>query len=102
MLVRSQLSWGVRWQHNPTMRTVTSDSSDPIVIRHYRTQFEAEWARVVLEVAGIPCVLLSASYSEVQEPVRLAVRRDYYAAAEAVLSDEESPDGKDGVEPPAI
>jgi hypothetical protein len=71
------------------MRTFTSDSSDPIVIRAYRTQYDAEWARVILEAEGIPCVLLSATYSEIRDTIRLAVRRDQVAAARIVLRDDE-------------
>ena len=77
------------------LRTITIDPHEPIVIRTYTGAFVAEVARLVLEEAGIPCMLLCDTYSEVGETVRLAVRRGDVPDALAAL-DAEVPTAGEG------
>lgn len=70
------------------LRSYTFDPNEPVVIREYRQQFEAELARLLLEAADIPCAVLD-TYTEVPV-VRLIVRRGDLAEARAVLDDVQS------------
>ena len=67
------------------LRTWTIDPNEPVVIRTYPGTYAADVARVVLDAAGIPCMLLGNTFSEVGETVRLAVRRDDVSDAIAAL-----------------
>lgn len=68
------------------IRWTRVDPDEPITLRSYRYAYEAELARLTLEAAGIPCAVLSDTYSEVVSSVaRLAVRRrDVERAREAL------------------
>lgn len=72
-------------QHSP-MRTVIIDPDEPVVIRGYQFDYQAELARVLLESAGIPCMVLHDTYMGFgTEPVRMAVRRADVEEALALL-----------------
>jgi hypothetical protein len=68
------------------MRTIIVDPNEPVVIRSYRLPYEAELARVRLEVEEIPCMLLPDTNTELgNSKVRLAVRREDVEGALAIL-----------------
>ncbi len=57
------------------IRRLIIDPDEPVPIRSYSYEYEAEVARLALEAAGIPCILLRNTFSEVAGGTRLAVRR---------------------------
>ena len=68
------------------LRTYTIDPNEPVVVRTYENAYEAEFGRVLLEAAGIPCAVVGEWYAEVTPVrVRLMVRRmDLDVAREAL------------------
>ena len=63
------------------------DPNDAVVIRDFRYRHEADLAHVVLDAAGIPCVVLAETYTELAgAPIRLAVRRADAADARRILA----------------
>ncbi|HEY0971844.1 MAG TPA: hypothetical protein VGE02_12820 [Gemmatimonadales bacterium] len=73
------------------MRTVVHDPNEPVVIRGYAFEYEAELARAVLEAHGMPALLVREGFDGLGAgPVHLAVRRE---DAEAALRALEGPAG---------
>ncbi len=68
------------------LRTYTIDPNEPVVIRTYRHEYEAEIARARLDTAGLLCLVLAPTYVEYAgESVRLVGRRADAAEARAIL-----------------
>lgn len=70
-----------------TIRSVIIyDPDQPVVIRNFPNDYEAELARILLEAAGIPCMFVrGAREGDGVGPVQIAVRRkDVDAALESL------------------
>lgn len=76
------------------MRTTVHDPNEPVVIRGYAFEYEAELARAVIEAHGIPALLVRDGFEGLGAgPVRVAVRREDAEAALLALAIPEDPDG---------
>jgi hypothetical protein len=76
------------------MRTVIHDPNEPVVIRGYAFEYEAELARAVVEAHGIPALLMRDGFDGLgAAPVRLAVRREDAEAALLALAIPDDPNG---------
>lgn len=79
------------------MRTTVHDPNEPVVIRGYAFEYEAELARAVIEAHGIPALLVRDGFEGLGAgPVRVAVRREDAEAALLALAIPEEPDGLGG------
>ena len=68
------------------LRTYTIDPNEPVVIRTYRHEYEAELARARLDAADLHCLVLAPAYAEhMGASVRLLVRRADVEEARAIL-----------------
>ncbi len=89
-----------------SLHSATIDPNEPVVIRGYQFDYEAELARALLESHDVPCMLLPQTHLTLGPvAVRLAVRRDDVERAIALLdqprlvldegSDADDADGQD-------
>lgn len=70
-------------------------SGEPVVLRTYGTEMEAELARVVLDAEGIAAIVQSQNAAGMLlyvQGVQLLVRRDDAEAADAILRASEEED----------
>ena len=76
------------------MRTVIYDPNQPVMIRRFDFEYQAELARALLEAADIPSMLVRDACGGMGTGgVQIAVRRrDVYDALEALEAREEPPD----------
>ena len=77
------------------MRTVIDDPNQPVMIRRFDFEYQAELARALLDAADIPCMLVRETCGgQGTSAVHIAVcRRDVYEALEALdpPADDEAP-----------